>query len=378
MSFATTLGSLYRPTGGILPASELASLTIVDDNAPTDYVDISGTRWDSDNLNKQTSNFVAIAPTHPEYGALNLVSGSTTTEIGDLEFNFDGDRFTLMLQTFGHFDLQIYVDDQPIQHDPIEGDHQGYTFVDVKFTATKVSRKIRVVLPIGYFLQVIHESLDAVTPTADRFSFAIVADSYGAQQYAGPGSHMIGGIPLWIAEATGFAVHRLAQGSTGYIADANSAGGNSEYGSTSRMAALDRVEPQAILFWGTINDGAHSPQDIADAADATWTAVAAQHPGVPIIVAGIQPYGRPAGAQATRNDALRAAAAAHPAVVKFIDWYGVTAADAWWSGTGSQNSPVGDGRQDVVLGPDTIHPSTRGARYIASRFVAELSEVELG
>lgn len=204
---------------------------------------------------------------------------------------------------------------------------------------------------------------------------------------------------------------------TGYYTSTNS------YGSTARIAEVAAIKPDLIIISGSVNDDSHTEAG-ANAA-ATYAALAAACPGVPIIVFGPQPsnasdtVGQP---RASRIADIKAAALAAPNVIAFLDMIGNasgTAAPAWvngtqypegsvvsykgsiyqwanngitggatpgasprwklltwlYTGTGTIGSVVGDGTRDTVLYSDGVHPTATGSYLMGVRQASEIIRV---
>lgn len=121
------------------------------------------------------------------------------------------------------------------------------------------------------------------------------------------------------------------------------------------------TDTDVVVVYGGTNDLGFTG-DVQAAATATYSAIAARLPGVPVYVFGCQ---YPTGAADTARDAIdtaiQAAAVAAPNVVAF------TSVKSWVTGTGNAGSPTGSGNADVVTSSDGLHPTTTGHRMIGGR-----------
>ncbi|WP_409366203.1 GDSL-type esterase/lipase family protein [Neomicrococcus aestuarii] len=102
-------------------------------------------------------------------------------------------------------------------------------------------------------------------------------------------------------------------GGTGYV----NRYPNSHYGVASRMDRLIGHQPDMVLVFGSINDGANS--GVEAAALEVYGRIANELPGVPVLVCATQDYGEGAPAATAPNPGHGAAAAASPNVAGHVE-----------------------------------------------------------
>lgn len=166
-----------------------------------------------------------------------------------------------------------------------------------------------------------HAITDLVTPAPRKLRLAVISDSFAA---GSTGNNQLQTFPFWMGQELGVDIGLLSYGGSGYL----STGGSNTFGSAGRLADCAKYDPDMILFFGSRND---SLSGLQSAAEATYAAYTAQHPGVPIIVAGVQPGNDTdtvSSGFAQINDAVRQAALASPSVIGFIDLLGAPTATA--------------------------------------------------
>lgn len=405
------LHTLYRPMTDIISSSVLVSDQYVT-AVPGDYVNQWGTRWDSANLNVQGQNLVAVTAGTPASGCVNDSTGryqvvsSTNVPMAsviDIEFLHTGDKLDIMMQTFGAFDTQVYIEDEGRMKKakalPLAGNNSGYSYRSLRF-AEIATRRIRIVMPAVYFIQVLHEQSAIVAPSPDRPLIVTTGDSYfeasGAYNSGSTRTFATYGMLDALIEATGFAVARCAQGGTGYFNDGTGAAGSltavasntshtSPFGSAPRVAYYGKflgsvAKPVAVLVNGTINDGGlsgdgtnASQAGMQTRVTALLNAIAALDPKVGIVAIGPEPindsYG--SGAHATNRLGIQAAIAAHAQGIGFADANNPTT--PWWTGTGYEKS-VSTSQQAQMVGADQIHPNWFGHKYYGSRIAAAIGD----
>lgn len=213
-----------------------------------------------------------------------------------------------------------------------------------------------------------------------------------------------------------------AFGGTGYITD----GAFTRFGSPTRLAIAQDVQPDDIIFMGSVNDSVADPALVASTASTVWAAAKAVCPDAVIVILGVQPTS--SDTVSTGRFAVNAAlnAAATAAGYTFYDMIGngfnltVPAystgntynagdltvyrnsvwrmdGDAAWSpgvvtnapggsggqrwtlmtydyyGTGRVGSTTGDGTRDILLFSDGIHPTAPACENLAYRGIAAIS-----
>ena len=404
------LRSLYRPMTGILPSGIVTTDQYVT-TAPNDYTNQWGTRWDSANYNTQGQNLQAVTAGSPAAGCINnssgrfVTSGSTQVPFGsiiDVEFVFSGAKLDLMMQASGAFDSQVYVEHEgqmmKVRQLPLAGNVNGIVYRSIRF-AEAATRRIRIVMPYLYFIQVMHEQSALLVRSPDRPLLVTTGDSYFESVHTftsgSARSFYTFGMIDAIIEATGFAVARCGQGGTGYFNDSTAAAGSltstagaansSPFGSTSRLAKYglflgSTAKPVAFLVNGTINDGAlsgdgtnASQSAMTARAKALYDAIAALDPKVGIAAIGPEPLndGYSSGVHAVNRLGIKAAIEAHPQGLGFIDPSNPSA--PWWSGTGYEGSPS-TSQQAQLVGGDQIHPNWFGHKYYGTRIAQELGK----
>ncbi|QOP64400.1 hydrolase [Gordonia phage Orla] len=408
-----TLESLYRPVLGTLPASVVTSDQYVA-NVPGDYASGWGTRWDKAGaFNYQGQNMQAVSAGNPAAGAFNPTSGrqrsngTPVSSVIDLEFVFTGDKLDLMFQTFGYFDSQVYVEHEgamrKIRDLPLTGNVDGIVFRSIRF-AEVATRRIRVILPVCYFIQVVHEQSAIVTASPDRPLLVTTGDSYmepvGAYNAGSARSFITYGIIEALIEATGFAVARCSQGGTGYFNDGTGgkstsptgALGTSPFFSNARKGVYSEylgstVKPLLFLVNGTINDGQLSGTD-GNASATNQKNVLLEGLGsialfdtrVSLVIVSPEPYNDSyaSGFQATnRLGQIDAVNTYRPSMQNGATLTYLDASNPdrpWFTGTGSERNPAGS-PQAVLTGADGIHTNYYGAQFYGRRIAAELRKV---
>lgn len=405
------LRTLYRPMTDIISSSVLTTDQYLF-AAPSDYTNLGGTRWDSANYNTQGQNLIAVTAGIPTSGCINDSSGRYTTSgsnnipfgsVIDIEFLHTGDKLDIMMQTFGYFDSQVYIEDEgrmkKAKQLPLAGNYSGYSYRSLRF-AEIATRRIRVVMPAVYFVQIMHEQSAILAPSPDRPLIVTTGDSYfesaGAYNSGSARSFTTYGMIDALIEATGFAVARCAQGGTGYFNDGTGAAGSltavasntmhtSPFGSAPRVAYYGKflgsvAKPVAVLVNGTCNDGGlsgdgtnASQAGMQTRVTALLNAIAARDPKVGIVAIGPEPindsYGP--GAHATNRLGIQAAIAAHAQGIGFADANNPTT--PWWTGTGYEKS-VSTSQQAQMVGADQIHPNWFGHKYYGSRIAAAIGD----
>lgn len=404
---STTLGSLYQPMTDIISSSVLTTDEYVT-TLPSDYTNAWGTVWTSPNFNTQGQNWVAVNSGNIAAGCQNDSNGrrSGSNPFGsvfDFEFLFTGSKLDINIQSFGVFDTQVYIEDEGRMKKakalPLAGNINGFAFRSLRF-AEVATRRIRVVLPAVYFVQVAHEQSAIVRRSADRPLLLTTGDSYfdasSAYNEGSTRTFATFGIIDQIIESTGFAVARLGQGGSGYFN--NGAGAASETPgpvNTTRFFSSNRVttmsqflgstaKPVALLINGTINDGGLSGDGTNASASgmqarclAGWQAVNTIDSLCSIIQIGPEPINDShtvASVHATNRTGQMNAIAAHPQAIGFIDAGNPTT--AFWNGTGYDNSPTSS-QQAYMVGHDQIHPNWYGHKHYGIQIAAAMKTMKV-
>ena len=169
---------------------------------------------------------------------------------------------------------------------------------------------------------------------------------------AGLGRH---GWPAIVASSRGWRTVNLAVPGTGFLNP-----GWTSQPLSSRLATAVRLKPDIVFIASGHNDSRWSASATADAAD---TAIRRLRRALPdavfVIVAPIWQDGSPPQRCLILRDRLRARAAAIGAI--FID----PLADRWFAGTRHQ-----------LIGPDRLHPTDAGHRFMAARVLAALARAD--
>lgn len=364
------LGSLMMPPTGVHPTASVTHTADASGVFPSPVTVL----WSDARI-----NHFAGAPEEagPSYGCRLRSTGANNPQSLYFGFHFTGTKFALHLTVWDTTDVTIYVDGMATTVDPYLVTGAGYQFVVVDGLAAGAHEVQCVVGWASHFLQVVCSTGSILTRSATpHFRFGLTGDSYtdsGVAPY-------FGGLARELHRLTGWAPAQLGQGSTGYTNGAASEGagtGKSIYGSPSRLAALDLLDPDVVIVVGSVNDGGASPAAVRQAASDYYAALAPR----PVIVIGVQPLsssGDPAfAAWDSINAAVLAAAQAAANVIGIIDWRG----EDWLTGTGSVSAPAGNGNQDLFIGDssgsDTIHANYWGQRYLADRIVRAMRDMTL-
>jgi lysophospholipase L1-like esterase len=169
---------------------------------------------------------------------------------------------------------------------------------------------------------------------------------------AGLGRH---GWPAIVASSRGWRAVNLAVPGTGFLNP-----GWTSQPLSSRLATAVRLKPDIVFIASGHNDSRWSASATADAAD---TAIRRLRRALPdavfVIVAPIWQDGSPPQRCLILRDRLRARAAAIGAI--FID----PLADRWFAGTRHQ-----------LIGPDRLHPTDAGHRFMAARVLAAVARAD--
>ncbi|UVK62948.1 hydrolase [Gordonia phage Hexbug] len=414
---STALSTLFKPFDGTGPTPNYDAYH--NDIAPGDWT--GGyvlERWDSAGFNKQGQNLVGIT-SDPNDGCINFTAGRLTPQfqsvgsVMDLEFMFTGDKFDIvMADPGGTYDTQVYIAEsgEPMRkltdlpkQGTTRGGAQNKIYRRIRLNGRR-ERRIRIILPLGIFHGILREKRDVVAPSPDRPLMLVTGDSYvesiGSQNAGSARTFHTYGIMEAIIEATGFAIARLGQGGTGYF---NNASGQvsaiNDYGpyfssaffSAHRCYNLSAFlgsgpKPVALLVNGTINDGelSGSGSGVADASamqarvTAGWDWVRGTDDKVGIIQVSPEPYNNqmanPNGPHMVNRQGQKAAAAAHPSCIGYVD--ACDPAAPFFSGTGYEGSPA-DSSQAAGTGADQIHGNWYGYNHYGKRIVAAIGSMRV-
>ena len=310
-------------------------------------------------------------------------------------FFVQGPQLAGMFYTYGDTDIQIMVDGRLVKPSfTLFPAAAGSSFVHLDFTDDTSQYKVREIRVFvgqaGLAQWLVPAGGDIWADTTRRYVIGIAAaDSY----FHGAGSTVEGAISAaalgnQLAIQSGgkcTVISAGAQGGTGYInpgtGTTTSPGPNGQtaFGAPNRVAKFAEWASKcdAIVVAGGANDGDAATYPVASvvaAAEQAWSDYAAAAPGVPLIVIGIQSGVYPSinAALDTLNDALKAAALAHPDVTAYVD---DRAAPTLIYGTGNIGSKTGDGNADIMVTSDGVHPTRFGNEYITRQRISRMGNI---
>lgn len=364
----------------VSPEKVTASVSLT----PLVFAAQAATRWDSPKVRYLSGLPTPIDPNNVPLGGASRTSGALNVTGTHISTIVEGDKLSIMVNvSAGVVDTQVYIDNEPVWLDPetlgvgdgrvAEGPDSGYRFVNLAFS-TPGTYDLVIVFGNAIIVQFVHENSTSLAPGRRRFTLGLDGNSYAD---AGQAPYF-GGLGHELMARTGHGLIHFGQGSTGWGAnlDENLIPPNpslkSPFGSLDRQAAWAAQSLDAMLVIGSINSGDIAPEVVADELGIYHARLMEVHPGIPLVVAGVEPWNMLGGTngQTANNDALREKAATLENVY-FIDWYG----EQWMTGTGSTTDLVGDGTQDRLVGADQVHPSLAGNRFFAQRFADRLAEI---
>lgn len=176
------------------------------------------------------------------------------------------------------------------------------------------------------------------------------------------------GWPAWMGSCLGWDVHQLGVGGTGYVND-----GDTE-GKTALAGRLGDVHPDAdvVVVAAGYNDDQQATADVTAAARDLYGRLAADWPGVPVVVVSnwTSEGVTSAGAATAVRDALLAEAVR--AGFPFVDAVGYPDRGSWITGTGEVGDTEGDGNADYYISGDGIHPSAAGHEFLGRTVAAHI------
>lgn len=152
-----------------------------------------------------------------------------------------------------------------------------------------------------------------------------------------------------------------AAGGTGFI----NPGSYAKY--LDRLPDVTAITPDIVIATGTLNDGAYTDVQVADAAEAYITAARAALPKALVVLTGTLYAATPTTTFVAHQAALKARAATIG--VPYID------PSTWFTGTGTNVAPTGDGNADYYRASDTVHPSPAGQIYLGQRMAGAMQRV---
>lgn len=285
-----------------------------------------------------------------------------------VEFDFDGSAFEFIARCSAVPKFRIWVDSQPNSIAPV-----NYTLTDNSAQFCKVnfgSRAYRRIVLEGehnwYFGGVQFLPTDTIMRprTARGPRLAVVGDSY-AVSYSGVNTRMLGYVPTMarILGVRDFS-QSTAAGGTGFI----NPGAYAKY--LDRLADVTAIAPDIVIATGTVNDSASTAAAVKSAAKTYVDAVRAALPAALVVLTGTLYAAAPTATFAQHTAAL--GEAADEEGVPFID------PSTWFTGTGTNTAPTGDGNADYYRALDTVHPTPAGHLYLGQRMAGAVQRILRG
>lgn len=370
----STFGDYYRPLRGIAPG--ITSAITNGESKATTFVP-----WSSA---EGQYRYVGCVPESmsgdPSLGVNNNTTKAALFVLQSLTMEFWSNATDLRIHGYGigKADVWALVDDMHImagwQHINLADNY--YTWALTQGTA--VWRKYRVSVS-GPFSGISFNSGADIVPTTPGFQLAVIGDSLvqgnvNTANAVAPGTAGLltaGAVFGEFEQITGLDVWRYGIYGTGYVAYSDF-GADGPYGSAARMAKVNAgPDFDAIIAFGSVNDGPATASAIVAAANTTWTSIKAGNPNSTLIVAGMEDLGGTNTDIDTRNTALLDAARAHPDVSGVVD---LRAAN-FVTGTGYDGSPANNGNADAFVSADATHPTHAGCRYWAQNLASLLKTV---
>lgn len=360
-----SFGDIMKPYSQELLSPGVATVTNRV-TAPTWWDGSTWTRWDNAAAFTYSGTPVVYVDGLPDFGAL-CKAGTITPKAQDITFTASGPRCAPKFLSFGVQDVKVWVNGRPASYKTIPT-ADGFVWLDIQFKNLLKHANIRVA-GCFIFCGVLHDPSTTIQALKPIHTMAVVSDSYFENTLVSYSDTLA----VALASATGFRIINLAQGGTGYANDGGGLGGSTMFGSAQRMALLALYQVDSILVWGTGNDGGEYLSFPATA-ETYYAQIAAAKPGVPVVVAGVEPVAQFRGVVGeSLNDRLETAATNSPNVVGFINSYD----EHWLTGTGDVEHPAGNGNQDwnitsVDITPG-IHLGDQGALYFGDKTARDLA-----
>lgn len=352
---------------------------------------LTGIAFTAYNANAGKFRYVGCTMIDKTGGGFGLNDNNTYAQTGStlpivVEFWSNATTVTVLLNTYAQRDCWAVVDDRRVNfagnawqvaHFPL-----GSGYMQYKLTSSgSVWRKYRISTS-PEFVGVGVNTGATMVPTNPGFQLGIMGDSLigwaiQIDNAVSPGTYgtiSSGSVTGELQQYTGLDIWEAGIGSSGYFAQAGR-GSDGVYGSPRRIGAFAAMPPlDAVLFWGTLNDGVGSYNQVVSAAQAAWTAMKIAQPSAAILVAGVEDIElTPNPYMDGMNDALKAAAEAHPDVEAFID----IRTKPFIFGSGKDGTPTGDGNSDIMRASDGLHVTHSGARHTAYNFARKLGAVTI-
>lgn len=283
-------------------------------------------------------------------------------------------------------DMMVLIDDQPVDYNVWMGwgapDSGGVTKLVLQWDGAAFGN-IRVLMGSAVLATIRMTANFVIRRPAPRRKAIVIADSTwaGNQPGGADGNVMAGTLHGRVSALTCWSIYNLSQAGTGVKnVLASASNGETVYGSSSRRAGwqaitdkLDLIIVQATandIQWYAANTGATNLQSIQDGYAQLFAMLAADKPGVPIVVAGVQSASKQGTTQQETdvNNAARTAALSARGMVRYVDEIG----QQWLTGTGNSINPQGTNR-DLYVGNDDLHPTRdAGNEWRARRFLNSL------
>lgn len=330
----------------------------------------TGTLWNSPKFRYLGGGQLPVNPAAPAAGVLTRSNGSGLgLQPTQLETIFYGQYVAAMFQTYGPADVDVFIDGCLVNAAPYVTAGAGVYYLKVPF-ASRGAHRIRFVIGNGVFYQLVHQVADSFILPGRPPIIGLDGDSY----FDVGTSPNFGGLGLELARLTGCGIAYLAQGSTGYDAQLDTGDlAKSPFESAARNALRAAADYDVLILGGSINSGLKTPEQVEAAFDELFTAFQEDRPTTPVVLIGVEPLDLGAAEHAANNTALAARAEAAPNVVGFIDWY----TEDWFTGTGSDDAPIGDGNQDEFVSFDDVHANRAGNALLVAAVVSRMSGMPL-
>ena len=310
----------------------------------------------------------------------------------DVTFMFEGSYLcfgSLFVAGLWQQDIRIWIDDEEIDNwylgtragGVLQNKSQiqttslgtGSHIINVNFP-NRGTYKVRIAGPIttmggaafnsttaGNFLTV--NSKSRVFKPAPRQNIGLLSDSWAEPIY----TNTIQSLVANLSHQLNANIWNFAQSGSGFCNPSGSGvNGDRSFPSNLVWDAVGRGPLlDGLIINGSSNDMGYTEAQNIAAMKATFDRARAYRADIPIVWVGLEPqsYFKGVYTLATmkaRETALLAVADADPNVVLTIP----TCNEEWLTGTGKTTATTNDGNQDFVTGPDGVHLSEYGARYI--------------
>jgi lysophospholipase L1-like esterase len=294
----------------------------------------------------------------------------------------------------------------------------GSYFFKMAFAAAG-SYNIRIYTSRMHSRSVVIPAGQDISPIPERpWKIACVGDSFGDTNDTA-GTNVLTSWGKLMCDMLNAEWHHGCIGGTGFTA------GTDPFGSVKRISGLTAGAPDLVVVFGGVNDRLVAPATVQAAATTYFGQLATSLPGVPVIMAGMNPlfYNENyASNQSAVHKAIRDAALAAPNVIGHIDPSGHAALGAappayttganynvgdlvlasggvyqciwpqtnasaglpqayffqpisWYTGTGSAGTPNTNGNTDTCLAADGVHPTQAGQFLFADRLARGVAAI---